>query len=168
VRDEEPRGLGGWLILVAIGLVITAVRTGYLVMRDFLPLVTGGGWTALTDPASEAYHPLWGPLLVFEFVGSSAIIAVAVIGLLFFFQRARAFPNVMIGLYLGGLGFVIADYLVSEMIPAVADMGDTEALREIGRSATASLIWVPYMLRSRRVRNTFTAGEAAVGPAAEP
>ena len=61
--ESEPRGLGGWLILVAIGLVLTAGRAFLLVFGTFLPILTGGQWEILTAKGSQAYHPFWAPLL---------------------------------------------------------------------------------------------------------
>jgi ABC-type multidrug transport system permease subunit len=125
------------------------------VLTDLLPIFEDGTWAILTDPSSEAYHVLWGPLIVFELVGNFAQILVALVALVFFAQKSALFPRVLIGLYLGVLVFLVADYLLAELIPAVAVQDSSESLGLIGRQLAVCAVWVPYMLRSKRVRNTF-------------
>lgn len=150
-----PEGLGGWLILVAIGLIVTPIRIGFLLVQTYIPLFAEGHWAELTDSSSTVYHPLWGPLIVFEIVGNLAMMICAGIALVLFFRRSPLFPKLMIGFYLAGLAFLLLDFFAGNLIPAVAAQADPDAFRELSRSVIACAIWVPYMLRSRRVRNTF-------------
>jgi len=164
--EQGPRGLGGWLILVAIGLVIAPLRMTALTVTDLVPIITGGYWSALTDPTSPTYHPLWAPLLILEGVGNTVFSVFAAILLVLFFQRSRRFPGLMVAYLVSSLLFVTADYFVAELIPVVAAQDDVNSTRELGRAAVASLIWIPYFRRSRRVRNTFVEPAAAdPGPA---
>ena len=55
----EPKGLRGWLILPAIGLIVAPLRLGINLMKDFWPIFRDGYWPVLTTPGTEAYHPLW-------------------------------------------------------------------------------------------------------------
>src|SRR5262245_33905310 len=147
MSDTDPEGLGGWLILVAIGLVVSPLRMLAFLWRDLLPAFTDH-WTLLTSPSSEAYHPLWGPLLIFELFGNVAFIGFSIIGLFLFFRRSPRFPKAMVAYYVGSLGFVAADFFLLKLIPAVAAENDPEAVRELIRSIVTCAIWVPYMRRS--------------------
>ncbi len=153
--DGEPRGLGGWLVLVAIGLIITPLRLGLELTQAYIPIFAAEYWSVLTDPSSEAYHPLLAPLIVFGSIGHLVLIAVAVAGMVLFFRRSPAFPKLMVSFYLGGLGFVAIDLFGSSFIPDVAATDDQSSLRVIIQSISTCVIWIPYMYRSRRVRNTF-------------
>jgi hypothetical protein len=155
--ENEPRGLGGWLVLVAIGLIVTVVRVCMLLFGTYVPLFTRGSWTALTTETSRAYHPLWRPLLLFEGFGNVVILLAALLALGLFFSRAPNFPPLMIGFYLFNVLFIATDHFVGQRIPAVASARDSKSGGEIVRSVVACSIWVPYMLKSRRVRNTFLA-----------
>ena len=58
--------------------------------------------------------------------------------------------------------FIATDYFVGQRIPAVASARDSKSGGEIVRSVVAVAIWLPYMLKSRRVRNTLLAPRVPV------
>ena len=64
-------------------------------------------------------------------------------------------------MYLGVLLFLIVDYAAAGFIPMVGAEEDFQSLTQISRQAVACLIWVPYMLRSKRVKNTFKSGRGS-------
>jgi len=157
-REEEkrgPEGLGGWLVLVAIGLVVTPIRIAILFLQLYVPLFADGIWGQITNPASPDYHPMWGPLIIFEMAGNLVLMCTAIVALTLFFRRSRHFPKLMIGFYLGGLLFVVLDHFSMQFIPHLAAQSDPGDVQELVRSFVTCAIWIPYMLRSRRVRNTF-------------
>lgn len=147
--------IGGWLFLVVIGLIITPLRLGYSLVVDFYPLMTDGSWSILTTPGSEAYHPLWAPLLVFEIVGNCITFLAAIVILVFFFMRKKFVPLAMIVFYSFNLFFVATDYFAADLIPAVAAQDSKDSLRELLRTAVAAAIWIPYFIMSKRVKGTF-------------
>ena len=61
----------------------------------------------------------------------------------------------MVWYYLSSLGFVATDFFALNLIPAVAGMQDSTATQELVRTLIVTAVWVPYMSRSRRVKNTF-------------
>ena len=153
--DQQYEKIGGWLILVAIGLVLTPLRSIVIVGKTFLPIFLTEKWRVLTTPGTAAYHPLWAPLLIFEFSGNVVVVAFAVIVAVCLFQKRRIFPRLMIAFLLSNLLFVAVDYVVADWIPAVARQNDTQSLRELARILFGCLIWIPYFLVSKRVKGTF-------------
>ena len=165
--ESEPRGLGGWLILVAIGLVLTAGSSFVHLFRTFLPIFTGGQWEVLTTKGSPAYHPLWAPVLLFEATANALIGIAAVAGLVLFFRKSAMFPTFMIGLYLFAAMYLLIDLVAAGRIPAAASSDDSSGARDLFRSLVACAIWIPYMRKSVRVRNTFPTIAPAPRGAAE-
>jgi len=172
----EPKGLRGWLILPAIGLFASAIRLTFSLMRDFWPIFRDGGWPVLTTPGTPAYHQLWGPLLIFEIAGNSFFILANVALIFFFFSKHWRFPALYITMLGLNVLFVIGDFFMGNMIPAVATANDPQSVREMVRTLAAAAIWIPYFLRSKRVKNTFvkpgttgtfhsTPGESRLTPA---
>lgn len=154
--ESSHEGIGGWLILPLLGLIVSPLRVTYLLYQELLPVFMEGYWEVLTTPGSEAYHPYWAPLLVGEVVGNLIVIVLALITLVFFLRRSRYTPRLVIAWLAFGLVFVTADFFLADLIPAVAEQSDPESTRELARSFVGAAIWIPYFLLSRRVKATFT------------
>jgi len=150
------KGVGGWLILVTIGLVVTPIRLLVLVLGTYLPIFTGDAWSLLTTPGTAAYNPLWKPMLLFELFGNAVFFLWSLALLVLLFGHKRIFPKLMIAFYLANFLFVGIDFLAASGIPAVAAKDDGSSLGELIRSIVVCAIWVPYFLQSERVKQTFT------------
>jgi uncharacterized protein DUF2569 len=155
VASDGPTGLGGWLILIAIGLIATPFKLGKFVVVDILPVFQGETWSALTVPGTETYHPLWGPLLTFELIGNCAFIAFAIALLFPFFGKRASFPKLITIFWITNLLFVGGDAMLGNLIPLVAAQDDPTTRLEIIKTVIACAIWIPYFRVSRRVKNTF-------------
>lgn len=154
--QQPPMPIGGWLILVAFGLVVTPFRIVLHLFNTYLPIFRDGHWEQLTSAGSAAYHPLWGPILVFEIVGNVLLLALGAVTLALFFKKSRRTPKFTIALYAAGPAFLLADEWLGNVIPAVANSTDSTNLQEAIRTTVLACIWIPYFLVSDRVKRTFT------------
>ena len=154
-EKQKYQNIGGWLILVGIGIVLSPLRLLLFIGRDLLPVFLSETWTTLTTPGTQIYHPFWGPLLIFELLGNVFFLVFSLVLVIFFFQKRKALPTMIITFYLLNLFFVVSDHFLANLIPLIANQSDQGSLLEIFRSAIASLIWVPYFLFSKRVKGTF-------------
>jgi len=155
MEEEKLEGLDGWLILVGIGIVIGPIRMLVTGVPIYLPLLEPEVWTALTSPASEAYIPNIGWLLILEIVVNVGLLVIAIYMAYLFFKKHRLFPKIYIGLAVFSTTFILLDArLGAKLLPGV-EMLDAETLSELARSMIALLIWTPYMLISKRVKQTF-------------
>lgn len=152
---SKYQGIGGWLTFVALGLLVTPVVLVIHLLGTYLPLLTDGTLQALSDPSSEAYHPLWIPLITFEVVGNLLMLLGYCYLLYTFFKRSETFPKSYIFLTIASLIFIAVDFFAADLIPAVAEQDDSEMLEQLIRAAIGCAIWVPYMLKSKRVKATF-------------
>lgn len=155
VEEKKLEGLGGWLILVGIGIIFSPIRT----IIQILPLYTGmfsdGSWEILTTPGSEVYNPLWAPILISEMaINTALILAWGYIAFLFFSKKA-IFPKYYIGILIFAFLFIIADAFSIKFLMPNEPVFDPDTIKEAMRTAVAILIWVPYMLVSKRVKATF-------------
>jgi Protein of unknown function (DUF2569) len=156
IAPNEPKGIGGWLLLPALGLIITPFRVGFQFYRDLLPALAPETWNALTISSSAAYHPLWGPLIIFEVIGNLTLFIYAILLLWFFFNKSQRVPKLYIIWLVLVAAIQIIDFLLANQIPAVASQpSDPESVKEVARSIVAAAIWIPYFLKSKRVKNTF-------------
>lgn len=154
---QPPAGLGGWLTLVGLGLIASPLRLGTFLVQTFLPIFQDGTWEILTTPGNEAYHPLWAPLLIFEVLGNAVFIAAGLLLLALFFRRSSWFPTLYITYVIANLLFILVDAWLGSLVLADESMFDPDTARELFRSLLSGVIWVPYMIVSKRVRNTFVA-----------
>ena len=159
--NGERRGLGGWLILPAFGLIGWLIGFALSLNNDFLPIFREGYWEILTTPGSEAYHHLWAPLITFEIVGNAVIMICAIILLFLFFAKSYRFPTLMIVFLASHLVFGVSDFFLADLIPAVAAAGNAGSVIELSLIIIPAMIWIPYFLVSKRVKNTFVKPESS-------
>ena len=147
-----PRGLGGWLVLLAIGLIVQPLRLLGVLGQD-LRAFTGDTWRSLTTPESPAYHPAWGPVLLTETVVNTAFLGGSFVLLNLFFNKRVSFPRLAIVFLLASAFFQLTQVIVGRLLlgSAVAQAG----LDSLAISAVSATIWTTYLLRSRRVAATF-------------
>src|SRR5262245_26580244 len=117
--ETQPRPIGGWLIVVILGLALTPLRLGVHIVTVDIPFFTSETWKALTTPGRAAYHPLWAPFLIIELLGNAAFCIWAVVLFWPLFKRKRAFPRLVIIFLVANLTFVLVDLLVASRISGV-------------------------------------------------
>lgn len=140
--------IGGWLILVLIGLIVTPIRLGLSLLKDSLPLFD-------TMPLLEAYPKLQAMIYV-ETIGNIIFVLFAIILLIMMTSKDRRFPKLMIAFYLANLIFVLGDAIYVSQVPVLEQFADSgDSTKEIARAVVGTAIWVPYMLVSTRVKRTF-------------
>ena len=152
-KAAGPRGIGGWLVLMAIGLVVQPFRLlGFLAQG--LKTLEGDTWRRLTTPSSPAYHPAWGAVIVVELLANVAFLAGACVLLYLFFTKRALFPKVAVGFLAAS-----AIFQVAELAVGYALLGNAAATgKDIGPMmlvVLSAVIWTLYLLQSRRVANTF-------------
>jgi hypothetical protein len=152
---NQPERLGGWLVLVGIGIVISPFRLVAHLFSAYSSVFSNGAWEILTTPGTEAYSPLWAPLVYGEIAVNGGLVLVTTYIAFLFFSRKKIFPKWYIGTLLFNLLFIFADALVVSFMRPDITVFDADTTKEFGRSLVSALIWIPYMLISKRVKKTF-------------
>jgi len=129
-------------------------------IQDFLPIFQGGSWEALTTPGSEKYHHLWAPLLIFEMTGYILFLIFSIVLLFLFFMKAYKFPMLFIIFLALNLIYSVTDFFISDLIPTIAAESPPDDVLKFFASLTGVIIWIPYFLVSKRVKNTFVKPES--------
>lgn len=159
--SPKLEGFRGWLLFVGIGLVVRpiALLTNELpaVVRSF----TDGTWQSHTTLGSPAYHPLSRYSMGMQLVGNLGVLLVELWLLVLFYRRSPRFPRWYIAWALFMPVFILTDaWLITRIAPA-EPLWDPVTTRNFIGTAVGALIWVPYMLVSKRVKATFVAPSAA-------
>ena len=154
-EEKNLEGLGGWLALVGLGIIISPLRIIGQLFPTYSEMFSNGSWAALTTPGTEAYNPLWTPILLGEMAINGGLVLVWGFIAFLFFSKKRVFPKWYIGILLFTLAFILVDALAIKAVLPNEPVFDAETAKELGRSLFVTLIWVPYMLVSKRVKATF-------------
>ena len=135
------KGIGGWLWFPIIAAV-------------FAPIAIAWGLYSL---AANFHEVMNRSLEAKAFLSFLAIVSAAFLigwlyALVLMVRRRRRFPRLYVVLSLWSLALFTASWLITTLYFEYFDW--TEFLKT-GGEELARAIWIPYMLRSRRVRNTF-------------
>lgn len=141
--DAGPQGLGGWMILPILGMGISPL----LILAGFGPHYTLVSSGALFRLSTALQVFIW-----IEIVLNLLLIAGWLYALVLCMAWSERFPKTYIAVLAANLGVQVADLMVSAFFGHQLAGEDVLAL---GRGTLACAIWIPYMLLSRRVRNTF-------------
>ncbi len=155
MNEKNLEGIGGWLYLVAIGIVISPFKIIVMIFPTYYNLFRDGSWKVLTTPGSEAYNPLWAPVLIAELSVNIALVALWIYIACIFFTRKKVFPKWYIGMLIFSVAFIIMDSYALKLVLPNEPVFDPQTLKEFMRGVVAVLIWVPYTLKSKRVKLTF-------------
>lgn len=154
-NQNEPMKLGGWLILVGIGVVLSPIYLLITSSTAYFPIFGDGTWEAVTTVSSEFYHPLWGPLLLGEIIFNFGKAAVLIFMIYLFFSKDYLFPIFYVGVVLASLLFIPLDALLVKIILPNEPMFDLETIANFITTLISGLIWIPYLLFSKRAKSTF-------------
>jgi len=154
-EEENLEGIKGWLILIAIGIVITPVRMVMSILPTYSEIFSTGIWDALTTQGSEVYNSLWAPILILEILGNSGMLLVWLYIAYLFFSKKIIFAKWYIGIAIFSLAFIVADAFAIKLVMPDEPVFDPDTTKELFRSLFMVAVWVPYMLLSKRVKATF-------------
>lgn len=138
--------IGGWLILVGLGIVISPLKNLYeLLTVD--NLLNGESWLAMWYNKSYGYFIF----LLIEHIYNIVYLMLSIVVLILFFQRRTSVPKLISILYAVPSVVIIIDNLVAQQINPNQEW-DTKG---IFRAIAAAVIWIPYFSMSTRVKKTF-------------
>jgi transglutaminase-like putative cysteine protease len=148
--DKHLEGLGGWLTVICILLVIGIVaKCGYIVRT--WPVYSLGSWQALTMPGSPEYNSMWAPTLIFGLLFNLGMTIYTVFLLILFFKKRRLFPTLFVLFLTVQFLGVALDSALIHMVKGT----DAKAFTNPVAMILGALIWGSYIQNSRRVKATF-------------
>jgi hypothetical protein len=136
-------------------LIVSPLVHAKNLLVDLLPIFTNGAWSVVTTPGTDAYHAMWGPVILFEVVMNVIFIAAELILIVLMFRKHPVFPAVASMWIVATFLFTMADHFLSHQIPAVAADKDLSSRTAMTRTAIHCLIWINYFRVSSRVKATF-------------
>jgi hypothetical protein len=147
-QPAEPVGIRGWLILPAIGTVLSPI---YLTI-SFIKLVPTleKVWAARAVLSSGLFT-----FVVVETVFNVAFILGWLAAILLLALKSPYYPKAYVALMGGMVVFLLVDMIVSA--GGYNHQPGQDELLSLGRTILVAAIWIPYMMLSKRIKNTFVA-----------
>ncbi|MFC0445014.1 DUF2569 domain-containing protein [Pseudidiomarina halophila] len=153
-QQKQLKGIGGWLYLVAFGVIMSPLFLSVEYIPMFVDYVNGA-YELTSNPNSKFYVPYLELLLNVEMLANAFMLLVSLWLVYLFFSKHRWFPRVFIFLCAFSPLLLIADaWIVLKLMPDLVTI-DQATVVDIIRAIIYALIWIPYMLISKRVKNTF-------------
>jgi hypothetical protein len=151
IAKQHPLyGVGGWLILVAIGTIVAPIR----IAIGLVPLYTNVDYATL--------HPNLFAFIIAEIALNTVFVLWSLTNLLLLLSKHPWFPRSFAATIGFSAVFVTLDAVASKVVmdsieqPMPWDqVFDPETLQETVRTIVAAAIWIPYTFVSRRVNVTY-------------
>lgn len=132
--------IGGVLILVAIMLILNPIRILYVILT-------------VSFPAYESVPASIGP---FEIFLNVTFLLYALVVPIYFFQRRKIAPILVIILFLFNMFFVAVNGTITQWMPSeVAGAAPKFRIGEFTIGAIWFLLWTVYFMISKRAKGTF-------------
>lgn len=138
--DPKLAGIGGWLILPAIGFVLGPIIGVIMLIPAF-------------QMYSEVARAGYGGIYALELVVGLGLLAFVIYAAALFFQKKEKAPRVIIGLIIVSL--VASGALLVIELGAGAEVFARETIKQLIRDIIGAAIWIPYFRVSKRVKATF-------------
>lgn len=140
----ENKSIGGWLLFPAIGLLATPV---FLLMTIFeMEYFAEQTWINV-----ETHGKALRFLVVSEMIYNFCFLGFTLLLIILFFRRRTSVPKLMVVFYAISISVTLLDNLAAYFINKDYEI----ETREIIRATAAAIIWIPYFIKSERVKSTF-------------
>ena len=138
--STAPKGIGGWLVIPAIGLVLGPIKVvimlfqGIIMIQSFAP-----------ELLSDARFWVSGVIDV------AMVIAAIIVAILFFKERHIAVVAI-ISLMAAS---IVANAIQLFLSIAMFGKASSGGINPVLHACVFAAIWIPYFVKSKRVKNTF-------------
>jgi hypothetical protein len=154
-KNGNPIKIGGWLILVAIGLILSPFQLLNYLITTYPDIFFDGRWEAATTQGSAMYSPIWGPFIIGEIFANLSMTVISIYLIFLFFTKRTNFPVWYFGLSLFSIIFILLDAYILTLVMPQMEMLGSNTLKELVGSLIPLVIWSPYLIYSKRSRDTF-------------
>lgn len=147
--------IGGWLILLGIGIVLNPFRLIFSSYSIFSDVFSVENWNSFTTVNGIYYHKLWKPIIFFELSINIILFIFSLVILVLFFKKSKLFPKLWIINICTFLLFGIIDLLLCRQVHFIVEQGMNDFYQPIIQSFFTLGIWGTYLMKSKRVKDTF-------------
>ncbi|KZS39339.1 hypothetical protein AWE51_12415 [Aquimarina aggregata] len=155
---NNPLQIGGWLILISIGLILTPFKVIFQLFNSYEDFFGNNTWNYIIQDHKNLNELFYSLLVLLELTYNIVLVVFSILLIILFFKRRNILPRLMIIFYVGTFLFLTFDSIIAFNLNTTlfTEAEKVQTFKEIGTSFIRSIIWVPYFLISKRVKSTFT------------
>lgn len=153
--SNAPSGIGGWLILPFIGLIVAPFVWGFLFFLYLRLALLPQAAAIFGNVNSPQYFPGWAWFVSSVTTVSLAMLALTIWVLVEFIRKKRRVPGLMILVLVLNVLAMLAFHLSMRQAPPILASAAAQSIQGVAQTVLAAGIWIPYFLKSKRVANTF-------------
>lgn len=139
-----PSGLGGWLVIVCIGLIVSLGQS-IAMMNRIVPLFSE------VDKLGRMFNAGFTSFLGFELVANIVTSAMIAYCLVLFFRKKKLFTAFFVITLATGFALALIDYGIAAFMFPQLKLSPSGLVGNVIKM----ILWIWYMKVSVRVRNTF-------------
>jgi len=150
-RDTRLEGIRGWLVLPAIGVLISPVMI-LVTSKELWFVYSSVQWSMVGEQLNGTALKM---VIGAETIGNVGLLVMSVFLIVMFFQKRHTVPCMYI--FFMVLSFVLrgVDLLAVSWLFADQDLIEQSDISQFIRQTISSVIWILYFLKSKRVQATF-------------
>jgi len=157
--EEKAAGdrYGGGILILLLGfsLVLAGLQVLHYIINGYA-LIFDESWRAFTTPGEPEYQPNYKLVVGIELLMSLTLVPLLAAVLVSFARRRKAFIRLAILWLIVVFLVSIVDNNLIALIPAYHEDGTlNESARGALRTGFAALVWIPYLMFSKRVKQFF-------------
>ena len=159
-KKAQYKKTKNWFILIALVLIFILIYSLLGIVHYLSPFSSPqrppgmdsiSDWSACTDPESELYIPMYGPLIIFGLTTNIILFIFSLIVVVLFFQKRKFIRLMTILLLISTLIIYTIDYILFSLMS-----GKMEFPIELVISLILCLILIPYFLASKSIKESST------------
>lgn len=159
-NSKHPVGIGGWLLLPIAVLLVTVYGAFDDFQHTTMVLLGPELWVAFKTPGTYFYHSPWVVLIVASGIIQISILVFSLVALVSIYLKKKIVPRLMIVIYVLALCLVAVDmavtfFFIATVSPDIANQMTPELLKKLVGVSVGAIIFIPYFIKSKRVKNTF-------------
>lgn len=153
-EKKQVHGIWGWMLLIALGVYLLPFRMLIEIVGTHNSFMDGT-WFYLTNPTSPKYASGYAAVAIFESIMNLLFFAMSLYLVWAMIKGKQTFPKLYILITLLNLIYhPLSAITASSVFPDYNFFDRDYNVQLVAMVATAG-IWIPYMLKSVRVKNTF-------------
>lgn len=149
IEPQAGESIGGWLYLVAIGMILNPIMNA-LHIKQLVEAAQNANWEMIWQQG-----PVTVLSIMFEFGIQGYMLLFSIFLAVLFFGRRRNLPKMFV-IYIVSIFILgVIGAFIAASVPNITPQLIGEAIAFSIYVFILGLIWIPYFLKSKRVKITF-------------